>query len=236
MQPDDPKAVSWIMRRSLLAVCVVLSVACTEDVGGGPSFGSGSGAPTGAGTLSSGTGDASGPSGTSGSGGAATSAADSSGGDPGETGATPSGTTTDDSNSSTSAANPTTSGESAATDATAESSGDTSGDTASGTPLDPDLDVPDEGESCSFPGSLNECPGVATVCRFYTAQEGRCESCDNCGNLNAPCTNGTDCDILFSCFAGRCTNFCQLGTFSCGPVEDCLDIGHATHGVCNPFA
>jgi hypothetical protein len=112
------------------------------------------------------------------------------------------------------------------------------GDTTSGggTPLDPDLDVPSEGESCMFPGSLNECPGVATVCRFYTAEEGRCESCDNCGNLNAACTTGTDCDILFSCYAGRCTNFCQLGTPSCGPVENCLDIGHPTHGVCDPFA
>lgn len=238
MQPGDSNAVSWIMRRSLLAVGVVLSVACTEDVGGGPSFGSGSGAPTGAGTMSSGTGDASGPSGTAG---AESSTAESSTSSTlGETGGTQSGPTTNDSDASTGGADPTTSGGTTAADPTvdptAESSGDTSGDTASGTPLDPELDVPDEGESCSFPGSLNECAGVATVCRFYTAEEGRCESCDNCGNLNAPCTNGTDCDILFSCFAGRCTNFCQLGTFSCGPVEDCLDIGHATHGVCDPFA
>jgi hypothetical protein len=41
---------------------------------------------------------------------------------------------------------------------------------------------------------------------------------------------------LFSCYAGRCTNFCTLGTVECGPVEDCLDIGHPTHGVCDPFA
>lgn len=82
---------------------------------------------------------------------------------------------------------------------------------------------------------MNECPGIS-VCRFYTAEEGRCESCDTCGNLNAPCTEGTDCDILFACYAGRCTNICQLGTFSCGPIEDCLDVGHATHGVCDPFA
>lgn len=108
-------------------------------------------------------------------------------------------------------------------------------DTASGTPLDPDLDIPDEGEQCDYPGDLQSCPGIA-VCRFATAEYGICESCDACGNLFAPCVEGTDCDILFSCYAGSCTNFCTLGTFECGPVEDCLDIGHPTRGVCDPFA
>ncbi|MBC8068215.1 MAG: hypothetical protein IAG13_07770 [Deltaproteobacteria bacterium] len=104
-----------------------------------------------------------------------------------------------------------------------------------GTALDPQLDIPDMGEHCTNPGDLNECPGIS-VCRFATVEYGICESCDNCGNLNAPCVEGTDCDILFSCFAGACTNFCTLGTFECGPVEDCLDVGHPTRGVCNPFA
>jgi len=104
-----------------------------------------------------------------------------------------------------------------------------------GDPLDPDLDIPNGGEECTTPGDLNECPGIA-VCRFATTEHGLCESCDACGNLNAPCVEGTDCDILFSCYAGRCTNFCTLGTFECGPIEDCLDIGHPTHGVCDPFA
>lgn len=118
-----------------------------------------------------------------------------------------------------------------ATDATSTTtSGESSGD-----PLDPDLDVPNGGEECTMPGSLTECPGIA-VCRFATTDHGLCESCDACGNLNDPCVEGTDCDILFMCYAGRCTNFCTLGTFECGPVEDCLDIGHATHGVCDPFA
>lgn len=108
-------------------------------------------------------------------------------------------------------------------------------DTASGTPLDPDLDIPDGGEQCDYPGDLQSCPGIA-VCRFATAEYGLCESCDACGNLFAPCVEGTDCDILFSCYAGSCTNFCTLGTFECGPVEDCLDIGHPTRGVCDPFA
>jgi hypothetical protein len=105
----------------------------------------------------------------------------------------------------------------------------------SGDPLDPDLDIPNGGEQCTTPGDLNECPGIA-VCRFATTEYGLCESCDACGNLNAACVEGTDCDILFSCYAGRCTNFCTLGTFECGPVEDCLDIGHPTQGVCDPFA
>ena len=234
MQPSDTDAVSWIMRGSLLVVSVLLLGACTEGTGGGPSFGSGSGSPTGAGTMTSSAEGSSGPSGTAGSGDEATSA----GPNTDTSDATSAGESdpTSDDNGATSEAESTTSGVTS-TDPTAESSGDTSGDpTVDGTPLHPELDVPDEGESCTLPGSLNECPGVGTVCRFYTAEEGRCESCDNCGNLNAPCTNGTDCDILFSCFAGRCTNFCQLGTFSCGPIEDCLDIGHATHGVCDPFA
>jgi len=223
------------MRRSLLAVSVLLSVACTEDLGGGPSFGSGSGAPTGVSSMSS-TGSSAPSSGTAGSAEATSAGTDATSGAPDETGAGESSPTTTDS-ASTGDAGSATAGGVTSMDPTAESSGDPSGDpTVDGTPLDPDLDVPDEGESCSSPGSLNECAGVATVCRYYTAEEGRCESCDNCGNLNAPCMSGTDCDILFSCFAGRCTNFCELGTFSCGPVEDCLDIGHATHGVCDPFA
>jgi hypothetical protein len=80
---------------------------------------------------------------------------------------------------------------------------------------------------------LNECPGIA-VCRFHTTEQGLCESCDACGNLGAACNDGTDCDILFACYEGQCTNFCELGTYACGPLEDCLDVGHPTHGVCDP--
>lgn len=111
-----------------------------------------------------------------------------------------------------------------------ETSGSPDGD-----PLDPDLDIPSDGEPCTSPGDLQECPGIA-VCRFATTEHGLCESCEPCGNLNAPCNASSECDILFSCYAGRCTNFCTLGTFECGPVEDCLDVGHATMGVCDPFA
>lgn len=111
--------------------------------------------------------------------------------------------------------------------------GSTSGDTP-GSPLDPGLDTPDDGEVCMTPGSLGECPALQ-VCRFHTTEQGLCESCDTCGNLGAPCVEGTDCDILFACYQGQCTNICELGTFFCGPIEDCLNVGHPTHGVCAPF-
>jgi hypothetical protein len=103
-----------------------------------------------------------------------------------------------------------------------------------GAPLDPALSVPPAGnEPCTTPGSFGECSGVS-VCRFFDADEGRCESCTECGNLGASCASGDDCDILFACYAGTCTNICPLGTSYCGPVEDCLDVGHPTHGVCRP--
>ena len=108
-------------------------------------------------------------------------------------------------------------------------------DAPAGTDLDPDLDVADPaGDICTMPGSLTECPGIQ-VCRFYDSSSGRCESCGPCGNLNAPCSASNQCDILFMCYLGKCTNFCTLGTFECGPIDDCIDIGHATKGVCIPF-
>lgn len=118
---------------------------------------------------------------------------------------------------------------------TSSVSGTESSESGAGTPLDPLLDVPDVGEQCEYPGDLQSCPGIS-VCRFATAEYGLCESCDACGNLNAACVEGTDCDILFSCYAGRCTNFCTLGQSECGPVDACLDVGHPTRGVCDPFA
>jgi hypothetical protein len=56
----------------------------------------------------------------------------------------------------------------------------------------------------------------------------------DCGNLNAACDASDQCDILFMCFQGQCTNFCALGTTECGAPQDCVDIGHPTHGVCRP--
>lgn len=105
---------------------------------------------------------------------------------------------------------------------------------SSGGGLDPQLDVPPAGnDPCAMPGSLSECPGIA-VCRFYSPTEGRCESCTACGNLFAACSSGEECDILFVCYQGQCTNFCTLGTSECGAPSDCIDIGHPTRGACRP--
>jgi len=112
---------------------------------------------------------------------------------------------------------------------------DEDADEPEGGPLDPDLALPDpSGTPCTTPGSMGECPGIE-VCRFYTTVEGRCESCEPCGNLNDSCTASSECDILFMCYMGRCTNFCELGTYMCGPIDDCIDVGHPTYGVCLPF-
>ncbi len=212
------------MRRVILVAVLAVGTACT--VGPGGSFPDSSGGGSAASTVSTtvtATGDPESTDGTSDSSGPSSGPA--SGDDTGT--ADSSADATDP--SAGSSTDPTGTGDAS----TGSSSG---GDTAAGTPLDPDLDIPDGNEQCDTPGDLQMCSGVATVCRFATAEYGLCESCDVCGNLNAACVQGTDCDILFSCFAGRCTNFCTLGTFECGPVEDCLDIGHPTRGVCDPFA
>jgi len=102
-------------------------------------------------------------------------------------------------------------------------------------PLDPELALPDpNGEPCSTPGSEFECPFLK-VCRPFTPTQGRCESCAPCGNLNAFCTQTSECDILFTCFRGRCTGFCELGSFNCGPPDACIDVGLSNmHGICEP--
>jgi hypothetical protein len=104
-----------------------------------------------------------------------------------------------------------------------------------GSGLDPDLEIPDpSGQVCDEPGRGSpECPS-GEVCRYFTSTEGRCESCDpsTCGLLNASCSASNQCDILFECYKGQCTNFCTLGTTECGAPADCINIGHATRGVC----
>jgi hypothetical protein len=39
---------------------------------------------------------------------------------------------------------------------------------------------------------------------------------------------------VFQCFEGRCTNFCHLGTYECGPIPNCVNVGHPTIGMCQP--
>jgi len=104
------------------------------------------------------------------------------------------------------------------------------------TPLDPQLATPPaSNQPCTWPGSMGECDGIA-VCRHYVAEESRCESCEPCGNLNAFCSASIECDILFTCFQGRCTAACSFETpQTCGVPTDCIDVGHPTHGVCRPF-
>jgi hypothetical protein len=104
-----------------------------------------------------------------------------------------------------------------------------------GSGLDPDLSLPDpSGQVCDQPGvGAPECP-AGEVCRYFTSTEGRCEGCTMCGNLGASCTATNQCDTLFECYKGQCTNFCTLGSTECGAPADCINIGHATRGVCRP--
>ncbi len=100
--------------------------------------------------------------------------------------------------------------------------------------LDPNLSVPNpSGQPCTTPGYGTGCPSLQ-VCRISGPNQGTCESCTQCGNLGASCGSSAQCDILFQCYLGKCTNICPLGTSYCGPPQDCLNVGHATHGVCKP--
>jgi hypothetical protein len=101
--------------------------------------------------------------------------------------------------------------------------------------LDPELGLPDpSGVPCSTPGLEVGCPNLE-VCRIDSQTGGRCEGCTSCNNLYKPCTVSSDCDILFQCYEGECTNICPLGTSYCGPVANCLDVGNTAYGVCKPM-
>ena len=81
--------------------------------------------------------------------------------------------------------------------------------------------------------SENDYPNIE-VCRISSKNGGRCEGSTECGNLNASCMTGQDCDILFECYKGHCTNFCMVGTTECGPPQNCIDVGNSISGVCWP--
>jgi hypothetical protein len=104
-----------------------------------------------------------------------------------------------------------------------------------GQPLDPQLAVPPMcAPTCTGFGFSNDC-GALEVCRLKDSATGVCETCEACGNLNAPCTNTIDCDILFTCFKNQCTAMCSFDTpQTCGNPAACTDVGHPTHGVCDP--
>jgi hypothetical protein len=109
------------------------------------------------------------------------------------------------------------------------SDGATGGDA---TGLDPGLVLPDpSGTPCADPGQT-QCSG-AEICRISSTTGGTCEGCTGCGNLHAPCTADSDCDILFQCYEGYCDSLCQLSTpQTCGVPTDCIQVGNATTGVC----
>jgi hypothetical protein len=99
-------------------------------------------------------------------------------------------------------------------------------------PLDPGLSLPDpNGAPCTSLGIEVGCPAYQ-VCRIASPSGGRCEGCASCGHLGDRCSATNECDILFECYKGKCTNFCQLGTYMCGAIADCINVGHPTEGVC----
>lgn len=104
-----------------------------------------------------------------------------------------------------------------------------------GTPLDPALEVPPLcAPTCDLIGFGSDCPGIE-ICRLKDSQTAVCESCEPCGNLHAPCTASSQCDILFTCYLGQCTAMCDFATpQTCGNPAACTDVGHPTHGVCDP--
>lgn len=120
------------------------------------------------------------------------------------------------------------------TDDTAGSESGTMG-ACMGTPLDPALDVPPLcAPTCDLIGFGSDCPGIE-ICRLKDSQTAVCESCEPCGNLHDPCTASSQCDILFTCYLGQCTAMCDFATpQTCGNPAACTDVGHPTHGVCDP--
>jgi len=218
--------VLWISSLAAFA-----AVGCTVGEGGDsfPSVNSGSGTATASGPSSTGSGgEGSGPSGAtsnSGEGGSedGSSTGGSSPGDP---------TTTTTASGSTGAAAESSGG---VETGGSESSGGNAG-ACMGEPLDPQLAVPPVcAPTCTSIGFGNDCPGLGEYCRLRDSQTAVCESCEACGNLHAPCVNTADCDIIFTCFMGQCTAQCDLNTpQTCGNPAACTNVGHPTHGVCDP--
>jgi hypothetical protein len=112
-----------------------------------------------------------------------------------------------------------------------EAAPDAGGVSPTVSPLDPELSLPegDAGKECTTPGTFVGC-GATKLCRIATADGGRCEGCTTCYNEGESCTKSSDCSTLHQCYAGSCRLICRLGT-QC-PHSACLDVGHATHGIC----
>jgi hypothetical protein len=87
---------------------------------------------------------------------------------------------------------------------------------------------------CMYPGIVDTCP-PGQMCHIAGPDSGTCEGCVTCGHLGDPCTVNIDCDTLFQCYAGKCTQICLLGTVECGAIADCLYVGNVYYGVCKPI-
>ncbi len=216
------------MRSRFSLPCVVALFATGCSVGSNDPFmpvdtGSASAGPSASSAPTSGSGN---PSGTADPGSGAESgpgSSDTGGGGSGTEGAsttTPTATTVDDS----------TGGSEVGSDSTGASA-----DACAGEPLDPQLATPPVcAPTCTGIGFGNDCP-LGEYCRLKDSQTAVCETCEGCGNLHAPCAQTIDCDIIFTCFMGQCTAQCDLDTpQTCGNPAACTDVGHPTHGVCDP--
>ncbi|MEZ4370314.1 MAG: hypothetical protein R3B07_05785 [Polyangiaceae bacterium] len=99
--------------------------------------------------------------------------------------------------------------------------------------MDPDLGLPDgNGSACSNIGGGCTAADGPGICRIYSQTEGRCESCTSCNNLNQPCTQSSDCDILFQCYQGQCIGLCDLNVGCSGVTDWCVNVGNSQYGVC----
>lgn len=121
------------------------------------------------------------------------------------------------------------------------SHGDATTSDGGGTGLDPEVTLPDQNEPvCYAPGNTTVCGGVK-ACRMYSPTEGRCDDCypqGRCSGLvKSPCSDSLDCDVNLQCFRGRCTLYCSLQyKTECGGIPSrCIDVGHQTMGLCDPF-
>ncbi|MGE0326654.1 MAG: hypothetical protein AB7K71_29870 [Polyangiaceae bacterium] len=99
--------------------------------------------------------------------------------------------------------------------------------------MDPDLGLPDgNGSACSNIGGGCTAADGPGICRIYSQTEGRCESCTSCNNLNQPCTQSSECDILFQCYQGKCIGLCDLNVGCSGVTDWCVNVGNSQYGVC----
>ncbi len=104
-----------------------------------------------------------------------------------------------------------------------------------GQALDPQLEVPPLCQpACVSIGFSNDCP-AGQICRLKDSATSVCENCITCGNSGAACSASNECNILFTCFKGQCALMCDLSTPQvCGNPAACTDVGHPTHGACDP--